>query len=111
MARQLVCVAMARRTWERLLRARERLASALLDLPQGIHLGLRIIEVVSREYRRPKSRTLLFTRGAIDPLRSGTSPRNRTRATRTESASTELSQRIRCEVSPVFPPIISRVLG
>jgi hypothetical protein len=27
--------------------------SAPLDLPQGIHIGLRLIEEVSREYRRP----------------------------------------------------------
>ena len=28
-------------------------ASAPLDLPQSLHIGLRIIEEVSREYRRP----------------------------------------------------------
>jgi hypothetical protein len=55
MARQLVRLAMARRRWERLYGRRERLASALLDLPQGIQFGLRAIEKnVSREYRRPK---------------------------------------------------------
>src|SRR5260370_33232281 len=29
-------------------------ASAPLDLRQGIHIGLRVIEEVSREYRRPQ---------------------------------------------------------
>jgi len=34
-------------------------ASAPLDLPQGIHIGLRVIEEVSREYRRPGHRFTL----------------------------------------------------
>jgi hypothetical protein len=51
-------------------------ASAPLDLPQGIHIGLRVIEEVSREYRQPQvskrvGQLLIAPAGLLSGLRGG----------------------------------------